>query len=150
MFPKAMRIRDLLAPTKIMNRRQIQMGFANVLELVVFFPRISASDGSVNMYILISIGLSNLTIQRLGQSLYQQISMALSMLASIPNLITHTRLPIITKSSSCKASPRGIKVKIGNSNCEEITVRRTANYHPTIWDYDYVQSLRSDYVVGLS
>ena len=70
MFPKAMRIRDLLAPTKIMNRRQIQMGFANVLELVVFFPRISASDGSVNMYILISIGLSNLTIQRLGQSLY--------------------------------------------------------------------------------
>ncbi|KAL6312510.1 hypothetical protein AAG906_033287 [Vitis piasezkii] len=72
--------------------------------------------------------------------------MALSMLASIPNLITHTRLPIIIKSSSCKASPRGIKVKIGNSNCEEIIVRRTANYHPTIWDYDYVQSLRSDYV----
>uniref|UniRef100_F6I6K7 (-)-alpha-terpineol synthase n=1 Tax=Vitis vinifera TaxID=29760 RepID=F6I6K7_VITVI len=72
--------------------------------------------------------------------------MALSMLASIPNLITHTRLPIITKSSSCKASPRGIKVKIGNSNCEEITVRRTANYQPTIWDYDYVRSLRSDYV----
>ncbi|XP_034705111.1 (-)-alpha-terpineol synthase [Vitis riparia] len=72
--------------------------------------------------------------------------MALSMLSSIPNLITHTRLPIIIKSSSCKASPRGIKVKIGNSNCEEIIVRRTANYHPTIWDYDYVQSLRSDYV----
>ena len=38
---------------------------------------------------------------------------------------------------------------IGNSTCEEIIVRRTANYHPPIWDYDYVQSLRSDYVVGL-
>ncbi|RVW96947.1 (-)-alpha-terpineol synthase [Vitis vinifera] len=37
---------------------------------------------------------------------------------------------------------------IGNSTCEEIIVRRTANYHPPIWDYDYVQSLRSDYVVG--
>ncbi|RVW66249.1 (-)-alpha-terpineol synthase [Vitis vinifera] len=36
---------------------------------------------------------------------------------------------------------------IGNSTCEEIIVRRTANYHPPIWDYDYVQSLRSDYVV---
>ncbi|KAL6328011.1 hypothetical protein AAG906_033275 [Vitis piasezkii] len=35
---------------------------------------------------------------------------------------------------------------IGNSTCEEIIVRRTANYHPPIWDYDYVQSLRSDYV----
>ncbi|WKA01884.1 hypothetical protein VitviT2T_020136 [Vitis vinifera] len=35
---------------------------------------------------------------------------------------------------------------IGNSTCKEIIVRRTANYHPPIWDYDYVQSLRSDYV----
>ena len=72
------------------------------------------------------------------------------MLASIPNLITHTRLPIIRRSSSCKASPPGNQSMIGNSTCEEIIVRRTANYHPPIWDYDYVQSLRSDYVVGLS
>ncbi|KAL6326921.1 hypothetical protein AAG906_012528 [Vitis piasezkii] len=72
--------------------------------------------------------------------------MALSMLASIPNLITHTRLPIIRRSSSCKASPPGNQSMIGNSTCEEIIVRRTANYHPPIWDYDYVQSLRSDYV----
>ena len=71
------------------------------------------------------------------------------MLASIPNLITHTRLPIIRRSSSCKASPPGNQSMIGNSTCEEIIVRRTANYHPPIWDYDYVQSLRSDYVVGL-
>uniref|UniRef100_F6I6K0 Terpene synthase N-terminal domain-containing protein n=1 Tax=Vitis vinifera TaxID=29760 RepID=F6I6K0_VITVI len=75
--------------------------------------------------------------------------MALSMLASIPNLITHTRLPIIRRSSSCKASPPGNQSMIGNSTCEEIIVRRTANYHPPIWDYDYVQSLRSDYVVGM-
>ena len=71
------------------------------------------------------------------------------MLASIPNLITHTRLPIMRRSSSCKASPPGNQSMIGNSTCEEIIVRRTANYHPPIWDYDYVQSLRSDYVVGL-
>ncbi|KAL6328032.1 hypothetical protein AAG906_033299 [Vitis piasezkii] len=69
------------------------------------------------------------------------------MLASIPNLITHTRLPIIRRSSSCKASPPGNQSMIGNSTCEEIIVRRTANYHPPIWDYDYVQSLRSDYVL---
>nr|ADR74206.1 (E)-beta-ocimene/myrcene synthase [Vitis vinifera] len=72
--------------------------------------------------------------------------MSISMLASIPNLITHTRLPIIRRSSSCKASPPGNQSMIGNSTCEEIIVRRTANYHPPIWDYDYVQSLRSDYV----
>ena len=71
------------------------------------------------------------------------------MLASIPILITHTRLPIMRRSSSCKASPPGNQSMIGNSTCEEIIVRRTANYHPPIWDYDYVQSLRSDYVVGL-
>ncbi|XP_022773843.1 terpene synthase 10-like [Durio zibethinus] len=29
-------------------------------------------------------------------------------------------------------------------------VRRSANYHPSIWDYDYVQSLRSDYLKGES
>ncbi|WKA01891.1 hypothetical protein VitviT2T_020143 [Vitis vinifera] len=68
------------------------------------------------------------------------------MLASIPILITHTRLPIMRRSSSCKASPPGNQSMIGNSTCEEIIVRRTANYHPPIWDYDYVQSLRSDYV----
>ena len=71
------------------------------------------------------------------------------MLASIPNLITHTRLPIMRRSSSCKASPPGNQSMIGNSTCEEIIVRRTANYHPPIWDYDYVQSLRSDYVQSL-
>ncbi|KAL6326916.1 hypothetical protein AAG906_012523 [Vitis piasezkii] len=68
------------------------------------------------------------------------------MFASIPSLITHTRQPIIRKSSSCKASPPRIKLMIGNSTCEEIIARRTANYHPPILDYDCVQSLRSDYV----
>ncbi|XVF58712.1 hypothetical protein PTKIN_Ptkin07bG0088100 [Pterospermum kingtungense] len=29
-------------------------------------------------------------------------------------------------------------------------VRRSANYHPTIWDYEFVQSLRSDYLQGES
>lgn len=26
-------------------------------------------------------------------------------------------------------------------------VRRSANYHPPIWEYDYIQSLKSDYLV---
>ncbi|KAL6328038.1 hypothetical protein AAG906_033306 [Vitis piasezkii] len=48
------------------------------------------------------------------------------MFASIPSLITHTRQPIIRKSSSCKASPPRIKLMIGNSTCEETIARRTA------------------------
>ena len=72
--------------------------------------------------------------------------MALSMFASIPDLITHARLPMISKSSSCKVK----FMTANNSTREEIIVQRTSNYQPTIWDYDYVKSLRSDYVVGLS
>ncbi|KAL6328050.1 hypothetical protein AAG906_033318 [Vitis piasezkii] len=45
----------------------------------------------------------------------------------------------------CKCS-RTSSIFPKDYNCEEIIVRRTANYQPTIWDYDYVQSLRSDYV----
>ncbi|XVF17076.1 hypothetical protein REPUB_Repub10bG0086800 [Reevesia pubescens] len=33
---------------------------------------------------------------------------------------------------------------------EDVSVRRSANYHPPIWDYDYLQSLRSDYLQGES
>ncbi|XP_050206905.1 terpene synthase 10-like isoform X2 [Mercurialis annua] len=33
----------------------------------------------------------------------------------------------------------------GSSNSNQITVRRTAHYKPTIWDYDFVQSLKSEY-----
>ncbi|KAA3481944.1 terpene synthase 10-like [Gossypium australe] len=29
---------------------------------------------------------------------------------------------------------------------DDIAVRRSANYHPPIWDYDYVQSLKNDFV----
>ncbi|KAJ4703838.1 +limonene synthase [Melia azedarach] len=30
--------------------------------------------------------------------------------------------------------------------CDESVVRRSANYQPPIWGYDYVQSLRNQYV----
>ncbi|XP_042952049.1 terpene synthase 10-like [Carya illinoinensis] len=33
-----------------------------------------------------------------------------------------------------------------NTNLDSTIVRRSANYHPTIWHYDYIQSLRSEYV----
>ncbi|KAK8334419.1 hypothetical protein V6Z11_A10G275500 [Gossypium hirsutum] len=29
---------------------------------------------------------------------------------------------------------------------DDIVVRRSANYHPPIWDYDYIQSLKNDFV----
>ncbi|TYI84646.1 hypothetical protein E1A91_D05G379700v1 [Gossypium mustelinum] len=33
------------------------------------------------------------------------------------------------------------------TSIEDVTItRRSANYHPAIWDYDYVQSLRNDFV----
>ncbi|KAB2032366.1 hypothetical protein ES319_D05G367700v1 [Gossypium barbadense] len=33
------------------------------------------------------------------------------------------------------------------TSVEDVTItRRSANYHPAIWDYDYVQSLRNDFV----
>ncbi|KAG6671012.1 hypothetical protein I3843_Q021300 [Carya illinoinensis] len=36
---------------------------------------------------------------------------------------------------------------VANSNIDSTNiVRRSANYHPTIWHYDYIQSLRSKYV----
>lgn len=30
---------------------------------------------------------------------------------------------------------------------DQVVTRRSANYHPTSWNYDFVQSLRSDYNV---
>ncbi|KAG6675448.1 hypothetical protein I3842_15G102200 [Carya illinoinensis] len=33
-----------------------------------------------------------------------------------------------------------------NSIIDSTIVRRSANYHPTIWHYDYIQSIRSEYV----
>ncbi|TYI84639.1 hypothetical protein E1A91_D05G379100v1 [Gossypium mustelinum] len=35
---------------------------------------------------------------------------------------------------------------MGQASIDGIVSRRSANYHPPIWDYDYVQSLRSDFV----
>ncbi|KAF5442391.1 hypothetical protein F2P56_035054 [Juglans regia] len=34
---------------------------------------------------------------------------------------------------------------LNNSSTDSITVRRSADYRPTIWSYDYIQSLRSEY-----
>ncbi|KAK7245201.1 hypothetical protein RIF29_40036 [Crotalaria pallida] len=41
------------------------------------------------------------------------------------------------KNPSCRAS--------NNSNCQTIS-RRSANYQPSIWNHDYIQSLRSEYM----
>ncbi|XWS44791.1 hypothetical protein CRYUN_Cryun15aG0078700 [Craigia yunnanensis] len=45
------------------------------------------------------------------------------------------------------ASQREATTKISG---QDDIVRRSANYHPTIWDNDFVQSLRSDYLQGES
>ena len=51
------------------------------------------------------------------------------------------------KSFSVKPGHSVQCIVVNGPSCET-NVRRTANYQASIWDYDYVQSLRSDYMVA--
>ncbi|KAJ0081036.1 hypothetical protein Patl1_10180 [Pistacia atlantica] len=42
--------------------------------------------------------------------------------------------------------PSGVQCKASIKMCDETIVRRSANYQPSIWSFDYVQSLKSEYV----
>nr|QWQ79618.1 TPS60 [Juglans sigillata] len=61
-------------------------------------------------------------------------AMHLSILDSIRNCKLSTLLPP-KRPVSALTSPK-----------DSTIVRRSANYHPTIWHYDYIQSIRSEYV----
>ncbi|XP_034703599.1 (-)-alpha-terpineol synthase-like [Vitis riparia] len=74
--------------------------------------------------------------------------MALFMLSST-SILSYSLLPPrkdfwMGKSISGKPA-HPVQCVVVNRPSYETTVRRTANYQAPIWDYDYVQSLRSDY-----
>nr|QWQ79604.1 TPS46 [Juglans sigillata] len=67
--------------------------------------------------------------------------MAYSMCATILDSVRNCKPSILLPS---KTPVSGIRKE--NSSHDVTIVRRSANYHPTIWHYDYIQSLRSEYV----
>ncbi|XVF61827.1 hypothetical protein PTKIN_Ptkin08bG0162100 [Pterospermum kingtungense] len=74
--------------------------------------------------------------------------MALHLLASVPIC---SSIKIHGKGFSNRSNPNSfiafqarkfvVKAKVSDQNI----VRRSANYHPPIWEYDYIQSLKSNY-----
>ena len=79
--------------------------------------------------------------------------MALLTLSSNP-FFTFTRLQ--PASRFCRGKSQGVCISgpvqctggAKTSSQTAVIVKRTANFQPSIWDYDYIQSLTSDYVVG--
>ncbi|GMI72384.1 hypothetical protein like AT3G25810 [Hibiscus trionum] len=73
--------------------------------------------------------------------------MALRLLASLPvttTLITkHSKAPNLHNSTVPRA-PRVVSA-VANVSDQKVVSRRSANYHPSIWQYDYIQSLKSNY-----
>ena len=90
-----------------------------------------------------------------GIFLYYKLAsiMALSMLAPNP-ILAFPRLQPPTrhcsrqgKSFSDSTSGLVVQCLFASKVQDQTAVRRSANYQPSIWDYDYIQSLRSNYVV---
>ncbi|KAK7243798.1 hypothetical protein RIF29_38610 [Crotalaria pallida] len=78
--------------------------------------------------------------------------MALLNVAFLPSKFVRMILPPETKSSFLSirsfnvSSPTQCKASIKNSNhSQPIILRRSANFKPSIWSYDYIQSLNSEY-----
>ncbi|KAM4076901.1 hypothetical protein ACJW30_12G099500 [Castanea mollissima] len=53
---------------------------------------------------------------------------------------------LVTSKSDLVSGPVQCKVSSKISSTSTDIVRRTADYQPPIWDYDYIQSLRSEYL----
>nr|AWF79082.1 terpene synthase [Pelargonium graveolens] len=83
-------------------------------------------------------------------------SMSHLRIASFPSLSNNSRklLPSLSSinhlktTSSCSVKGRPIKCMTEGVETSEQTqvVRRSANYKPSIWNYSYIQSLKSDYL----
>ena len=82
------------------------------------------------------------------------VTMSLFLHPSVPlhsftRLLTTARACFSHKTSGCEShSPRTVQCIVAKRNSDNSSIiRRTANYQPPIWDYDYMQSLKSEYVV---
>ncbi|KAG7944362.1 hypothetical protein I3843_15G097000 [Carya illinoinensis] len=80
-------------------------------------------------------------------------TMHLGILDSVRNCKLSTLLPPKRPVSALTSGKGGdvphpfqIMAPEENSSIDSTIVRRSANYHPTIWHYDYIQSIRSEYV----
>ncbi|KAB1205568.1 Myrcene synthase, chloroplastic [Morella rubra] len=77
--------------------------------------------------------------------------MALSLLASVPNFsfprLTPSKIPISLVTSTRTGSVPTFQCKAATTKISShpVVARRSGNYQPTIWHYDYIESLRSEY-----
>ncbi|XP_058207561.1 terpene synthase 10-like isoform X1 [Rhododendron vialii] len=82
----------------------------------------------------------------------QRNIMALALTSTVPtSLYTHFRLPsqvFITPVKSIRRQvPHTVRcIGVSPNASDEKIVRRSGNWQPSIWDYDYVQSLNSKYL----
>ena len=82
------------------------------------------------------------------------VTMSLFLHSSVP-LLSFPRLPATARTcfshktnGSESRSPRTAQCMAAKRNFDNSSIiRRTANYQPPIWDYDHMQSLKSEYVV---
>ncbi|KAK8630042.1 hypothetical protein V6N13_078853 [Hibiscus sabdariffa] len=72
--------------------------------------------------------------------------MALSLLSSVPitSFIPNHTKAIDLRNPSVLRAPRSV-VAMANVSDQKAGSRRSANYQPSIWPYDYIQSLKSNY-----
>ncbi|XP_019453843.1 PREDICTED: terpene synthase 10-like isoform X3 [Lupinus angustifolius] len=76
--------------------------------------------------------------------------MALLQLASLPNSFTNM-LPLERKSLFIASKPFQCRASNNSfANSREYISRRSANFQPSLWSYDYIQSLSSEYMQGES
>ncbi|MBA0712463.1 hypothetical protein Golax_011565 [Gossypium laxum] len=75
--------------------------------------------------------------------------MALSLLTAVPS---SSFIRLHTKGTSNRSNVNNLSVvraskSVAKANdSDQKIVRRSANYHPPTWEYDYIQSLKSDYL----
>ncbi|MBA0739437.1 hypothetical protein Gogos_012712, partial [Gossypium gossypioides] len=75
--------------------------------------------------------------------------MALRLLTSVPSssFIRSNRKGTSNRSNVSNLSVLGASKAVATANVsDKKIVRRFTNYHPPIWEYDYIQSLKSDYL----
>ncbi|KAH1091899.1 hypothetical protein J1N35_019156 [Gossypium stocksii] len=75
--------------------------------------------------------------------------MTLRLLTAVPSssFIRSNRKGTSNRSNVSNLSVVGASKAVATANVsDKKIVRRSANYHPAIWEYDYIQSLKSDYL----